>query len=318
MGHEHLPKCLVHSFATILAYSNLNSVLSEFAYVEVHPANVPHACRGAADRGQLDSEIKYDGYRTQVIVEDGTARTITRRGYDWSSTYKTIVEAAATIPKSAIIDGEAIVLNEKGVSDFHSVRSAMRWAPDRIIFVAFDLLHHDGIDLRREPLLARREKLLELVGTAKGVIQYSHHVHGGGADFYAAVDRMGLEGMVSKREESSYRSGDTEAWVKTKCYEEVDFEVAGVQRTPGSAPLALMATRDAERRYVGSANIALTKAMRERLYAKVQEGKGSPPRGADKPDAEWIEPGLVGRVKTLKRENKLRHATLRAIREAKA
>lgn len=194
----------------------------------------------------------------------------------------------------------------------------MRWAPDRIIFVAFDLLHHDGIDLRREPLLARREKLLELVGTAKGVIQYSHHVHGGGADFYAAVDRIGLEGMVSKREESSYRSGDTEAWVKTKCYEEVDFEVAGVQRTPGSAPLALMATRDAERRYVGSANIALTKAMRERLYAKVQEGKGSPPRGADKPDAEWIEPGLVGRVKTLKRENKLRHATLRAIREAKA
>ncbi|RWN06016.1 MAG: hypothetical protein EOR94_32350, partial [Mesorhizobium sp.] len=87
------------------------------------------------------------GYRTQVIVEDGTARTITRRGYDWSSTYKTIVEAAATLsPKPAIIDGEAIVLNEKGVSDFHSLRSAMRWAPDRIIFVAFDLLHHDGID----------------------------------------------------------------------------------------------------------------------------------------------------------------------------
>ncbi|WP_372338002.1 hypothetical protein [Mesorhizobium sp. LMG17149] len=75
-----------------------------------------------------------------------------------------------------------------------------------------------------------------------------------------------------------------------------------------------MATRDAERRYVGSANIVLTKAMRERLYAKVQEGKGAPPRGADKPDAEWIKPGLVGRVKTLKRENKLRHATLRAIR----
>ncbi|RWO36773.1 MAG: ATP-dependent DNA ligase [Mesorhizobium sp.] len=264
-------------------------------------------------------EIKYDGYRTQVIIENGTARTITRRGYDWSSTYKTIVEAAATLPAtSAIIDGEAIVLNEKGVSDFHSLRSAMRWAPDRIIFVAFDLLHHDGIDLRPEPLLARREKLLELVRPAKGVIQYSHHVHGGGADFYAAVDRMGLEGMVSKRPDSVYRSGDTEAWLKTKCYEEVDFEVAGVQRTPGSAPLALMATRDAERRYVGSANIALTKAMRERLYAKVQEGKGAPPRGADKPDAEWIKPGLVGRVKTLKRENKLRHATLRAIREAKA
>ncbi|MDF3218435.1 DNA ligase, partial [Mesorhizobium ciceri] len=135
---------------------------------------------------------------------------MTRRGYDWSSTYKTIVEAAATLsPKSAIIDGEAIVLNGKGVSDFHSLRSAMRWAPDRIIFVAFDLLHLDGVNLRPAPLLERREKLLELVGPAKGVIQYSHHVHGGGADFYAAVDRMGLEGMVSKRPDSVYRSGDT-------------------------------------------------------------------------------------------------------------
>ncbi|WP_348630147.1 hypothetical protein [Mesorhizobium sp. M7A.F.Ca.US.001.04.2.1] len=124
---------------------------------------------------------------------------------------------------------------------------------------------------------------------------------------------MGLEGMVSKRPDSVYRSGDTEAWLKTKCYEEVDFEVAGVQLKPGSAPLALMATRDAERRYVGSANIALTKAMRERLWAKVQEGKGTP-KGADKPDNEWIKPGLVGCVKALKREDKLRHATLRSAR----
>ncbi|WP_287235785.1 hypothetical protein [Mesorhizobium sp.] len=66
----------------------------------------------------------------------------------------------------------------------------------------------------------------------------------------------------------------------------------------------------------GSANIALTKAMRERLYQRVQAGKGTPPTGADKVEGEWIKPGLVGRVKTLKREDKLRHATLRAIREA--
>lgn len=105
------------------------------------------------------------------------------------------------------------------------------------------------------------------------MIQYSHHVVGGGADFYAAVDRMGPEGMVSKRPDSVYRSGDTEAWLKIKCYEEIEYEVAGVQRKPGLAPLALMVTRDAERRYVGSANIALTKAMRERLYQRVQEGE---------------------------------------------
>lgn len=99
-------------------------------------------------------EIKYDGYRTQVIVEDGKARAFTRTGIDWSSTYKQIVEAAQALPaKSAILDGEAIVLNEKGSSDFHSLRSAMRWSPGRIIFVPFDLLHLNGIDLRRDPCL---------------------------------------------------------------------------------------------------------------------------------------------------------------------
>ena len=75
-------------------------------------------------------EIKHDGYRTQLIVERGKARALTRRGVDWSSKYPTNVEAAAALPaESAIIDGEVVVFNEKGVSDFHALRSAMRWQP---------------------------------------------------------------------------------------------------------------------------------------------------------------------------------------------
>ncbi|MEI9428689.1 ATP-dependent DNA ligase [Mesorhizobium sp. Cs1299R1N3] len=259
-------------------------------------------------------EIKYDGYRTQVAIEGGAARALTSTGIDWSKTYKQVVDAAKDLAGSAILDGEVVVLNDAGVSDFHALRSAMRWSPSRIIFVAFDLLHLGGADLRRVPLIERREKLRKLLGDAGGVLQFSHHVVGGGAEFYAAVDRLGLEGMVSKRPDSSYRSGDTEGWVKTKCFEEIDAEVAGVQRRPGAAPLALMATRDTERRYIGSANLALTRAMRERLWALVEAGKGTPPKGV-KVQGEWIKPGVVGRVKTLKRENKLRHATLRGIRE---
>lgn len=259
-------------------------------------------------------EIKYDGYRTQVHVEDGAARAFTSTGIDWSTTYKQVVGAAKDIAGSAILDGEVVVLNDAGSSDFHALRSAMRWSPGKIIFVAFDLLHLDGEDLRRVPLIERREKLLDLLGDASGVLQYSHHVVGGGDEFYAAADRLGLEGIVSKRPGSTYRSGDTDAWVKTKCFEEIDAEVAGVQRRPGKAPLALMATRDAERRYIGHANLALTNEMRQRLYARVAAGKGTPPKGA-KVQGEWIKRGLVGRVKTLKREDMLRHATLRGIRE---
>ena len=75
-------------------------------------------------------EIKYDGYRTQLVIERGEARAFTRNGHDWSAKYAPIVEAAEALPlKSAIIDGEAIVMNEAGLSDFGKLRSAIRWEP---------------------------------------------------------------------------------------------------------------------------------------------------------------------------------------------
>src|SRR3954468_24091588 len=87
-------------------------------------------------------EIKHDGYRTQLIVERGKARALTRRAFDWSAKYASIVEAAAALPaKSAIIDGEVVVFNDNGLTDFQALRSAMRGAPARLVFIAFDLLH---------------------------------------------------------------------------------------------------------------------------------------------------------------------------------
>ena len=72
-------------------------------------------------------EIKHDGYRTQLVIERGNARALSRRAFDWSTKYAPIVEAAAALPvKSAIVDGEVVVFNEKGVSDFHALRSANR------------------------------------------------------------------------------------------------------------------------------------------------------------------------------------------------
>jgi bifunctional non-homologous end joining protein LigD len=101
-------------------------------------------------------EIKYDGYRTQLVIQGGEARAFTRRGFDWSAKYLPIVEAARGLPaKAAIIDGEAVVMNEAGLSDFSKLRSAIRWQAGRIIFVAFDLMHLDGKDLRQLPTIAQ-------------------------------------------------------------------------------------------------------------------------------------------------------------------
>jgi len=90
-------------------------------------------------------EIKHDGYRSQVVIERGHARVFTRNGYDWSDRYPGIVRAAACLRcKSAIIDGEAIVQQGDGRSDFESLQSAIRGRPYSIILYAFDLLHLDG------------------------------------------------------------------------------------------------------------------------------------------------------------------------------
>ena len=94
-----------------------------------------------------------------------------------------------------------------------------------------------------------------------------------GHAFYEATERMGLEGMVSKR--ASYRSGRTESWLKIKCYEETDYEVAAVLREPGRPNVAYMVTPDKERRYVGGAFITLNEKMRERLWARVSSPRRS-------------------------------------------
>jgi len=268
--------------------------------------------------GDWIHEIKYDGYRTELVIQNGKAQAFTRRGFDWSEKYPTIVRAAAELPvTSAIIDGEAVVLDEKGVTKPDALRSAMRWQPERLVFVAFDLMQLNGEDLRFRPLVERKARLEEIVRAAGGdIIQYSQHVEGNGQAFYDQVDRMGLEGMVSKRATSAYRSGRVETWQKAKCYEESTYEVAGVLREPGRPAVAYMVTPDKERRYVGGAFITLNQRMRERLWARVQKAKGKPVKGVDaKPGTVWVKPGIIGRVRHLKGEEKLRHATLEDVRE---
>ena len=105
------------------------------------------------------------------------------------------------------------------------------------------------------------------------------------------------------------------SWLKIKCYEEADFEVLGVLREPGTAPLALMASHDAERRYVGTAIVAIRGNIRDWFWRRVEEMPGPPPKGLKKPATQWVAPGLIGRVRYLKGEEHLRHATLKDVRD---
>ncbi|MBZ9907756.1 ATP-dependent DNA ligase [Mesorhizobium sp. BR115XR7A] len=260
-------------------------------------------------------EIKFDGYRTQVIKDDDGIRLITKNGYDWTGRYIQLAgEAAAIEAKDFIIDGEAITINEAGLSDFHALQSAITSRkPSRDLYlVAFDLLHLNGHDLRDMPVEDRRDILQALIPTG-GRIQFSEAMPGTGDAVYHLVDQAGLEGMVSKRKDSTYRSGPTMNWRKIKCYAEKEMDIIGVQREAGKPAMVLMADKG---RYAGGAFVTFKADKRQALWDRVQGRIGGPaPMGLAKGKAEWLKPGLVGRVRFLKGEEKLRHAKLLDFRD---
>ncbi|AZO24773.1 ATP-dependent DNA ligase [Mesorhizobium sp. M1E.F.Ca.ET.045.02.1.1] len=261
-------------------------------------------------------EVKFDGYRSQIVIDNEGVRIFTRRGLDWTAKYRDITKAAASLyAESAIIDGEIVVLNDAGFSDFGELRKAITRRQHDLYFVAFDLLHLNGHDLRDMPLVDRRD-ILQAMIPAGARIQFSEALPGDAKSIFHLIDNAGLEGMVSKRKDSVYRSGNSTAWLKTKAYAVDEYDLLGVEREPGKPAFALMAERSTGR-YVGAAFITLNHEMRERLWQRVQEQLGSAPTGMKRPATQWVKPGLVGRVKHLRGEEDLRHASLQDFREEK-
>lgn len=260
-------------------------------------------------------EIKFDGYRTQIVIDRKGVRAFSRNGHNWSDRYPSLIAAAAKLPaKSAIIDGEVIATDKDGKPSFKNLAFTIRRQPERLCFVAFDLLYLNGRDLRAEPLIERRAALEKLISAGRlDNIAFSQAFEGTGAAILKQVDRMGLEGIVSKRADRAYKSGPSKTWLKTKCFDVRDLDIIGVQREPGKPAMVLMADKG---RYMGGAFVTLPQGIRERLWARVQARKGAkPPVGLKAEKAEWIKPGLRGRVKFLRGEEKLRHASLQSFEE---
>jgi bifunctional non-homologous end joining protein LigD len=262
-------------------------------------------------------EIKHDGYRSLVLVECGKARVLTRNGFDWSDRFPSIVRAASNLRcKSAIIDGEAIVQDWNGRSDFEALRSAIWREPQSIILYAFDLLHLDGNDLRQQTLADRRVNLKHLVGAnGESRIQFSEEFDGDGAALFEACAERELEGIVSKHALAPYRSGRSKTWLKTKCFTETTFLVVGTDRDRKTGALrALLASPDsAGLSYAGAAFIALGGDAWKAFFAEVERLNASWAsfKSSRLTDVKWCQPKLTVRVKHLVGSRFLRHATVR-------
>jgi bifunctional non-homologous end joining protein LigD len=142
-------------------------------------------------------------------------RIFSRRGHNWTARLPAIAAGAARLKaKSFTIDGEAVVIGADGLSRFDELRRA---AGARTAFLcAFDLLEHDGEDLRERPLLARRDALARLLRHSQGGIVFNEHIAEEGPVVFAHACTLGAEGIVSKRLDSPYRSGPCSTWIKVR------------------------------------------------------------------------------------------------------
>jgi bifunctional non-homologous end joining protein LigD len=165
--------------------------------------------------GQWLHEIKHDGFRIIARKSGSRVRLYSRPGNDLTHRFPLIVEALARLrSRSCIIDGEAVACDDNGVASFNLVR--YRHHDESIFLCAFDLIELNGDDLRPNPLAGRKATLEMMLAKAGPGIRFNEHTEGDGETVFRHACKLGLEGIVSKRRGSAYRSGRSPDWLKMK------------------------------------------------------------------------------------------------------
>src|ERR1700704_5650262 len=249
-------------------------------------------------------EIKFDGYRVQLRVEGGEAALKTRKGLDWTEKFEAIGKEGSSLP-DLLVDGEIVALDPNGAPDFSNLQAALSdGKTDNLIFFAFDLLFADQMDLRRLPLGERKAQLKKLLeGRTKSnskLIRYVEHFESSGDAILQSVCKLALEGIISKKLSSPYRSGRTESWMKAKCRAGHEVVLGGWKTTNGKFR-SLMAGiyRGDHLAFVGMVGTGFGQDKVKRIMPalKAAASDESPFGGKDAPkktrDVHWLKPELV-------------------------
>ena len=287
----------------------------------------------AAPRGaEWLHEIKYDGYRVQARLDRGKVRLLTRKGLDWTHRFKPIAAVVAALPaEAALLDGELVVEDDKGISSFSLLQTDLKdGRGDRLVYYVFDLLHLDGRDLTGEPLVGRKAELQRLLKAAdkNGRIRYAEHFTEDGPVILKHACGLNLEGIVSKRKDAPYRSGRSENFIKAKCHNAQEFVVAGY--SPASADphavgaLTVAVHDNGELRYAGRVGTGYTHKTARELWRRLKSLKiDKPPltlpRDEHRKDVIWVKPQLVieAEYRGVTHGNVLRQASFKGLREDK-
>jgi bifunctional non-homologous end joining protein LigD len=259
---------------------------------------------GAFDDAGWIFEGKYDGFRMVAEIKDRKVALYSRNGKIISGSYIEVARALEDVKGDAVIDGELVAIGKDGISHFQLLQNALRHEA-KLLYCAFDLMFHDGEDLRGLPLLERKKRLKAILPRHK-LIRFSGHRTRFGTRFFEEAERKGLEGLMAKRAESTYASGARTAdWLKIKTSKRQEVVIAGFTAPRRTRPFfgaLVLAVRDNNMwRYIGHVGTGFNHKTLEELHSKLVKLESAtspfPKKMKNEAVTTWVKPALVAEVK---------------------
>ena len=276
-------------------------------------------------------ELKLDGYRLLAHLDNGQVRFWTRNQNDWTAKFPALGKAVKALRlKTAILDGEVVALDSSGRASFQKLQQSIKGHSAGLLYHVFDLIYIEGYSLVKTPLRDRKSVLAELLEPLgdKGVLRYSDHIEGNGAQFLKEACKYGLEGIVSKRGDSVYEFTRSRNWLKVKCLRRQEFVIAGYTLSDKGIPFSslILGVYDKGKLiYAGRAGTGFSNQLRADLKKQLDRiaRKERPfqqiPKDPGLRQAIWTEPKLVGEVAFSEwtDEGIVRHPSFQGLRQDK-
>jgi bifunctional non-homologous end joining protein LigD len=275
-------------------------------------------------------EIKFDGYRLLTRIDGDSVTCFTRNGHDWTARLQTLAKAVSEAGiSSGWLDGEVVVMNERGLPDFGALQNAFDNASTaNIVYFVFDIPYLDGLDLRQVKLTERRE-ILRTVLTRQPHenIRFSEAFEHPPQDLLASAGTLGLEGVMGKRADSAYASGRSRSWIKLKTQQAQEFVIGGYTAPKGSRRglgALMLGVHDAsgKLRYAGNVGTGFNDKTLGSLKLQLEKIHGTQNPFTDAPAearGQWVRPELLAEVAFAEwtSTGKIRHAVFKGLRRDK-